>query len=110
MASRLVLMPVCPSSTVSDARNFFTKAGEEAAQAVRPFEPIQAAPTPRAACLMKSRRFITTPKQPDAALAVLIMDFPRRNRLSARYLNSILSNPLLQTVVNCPGAQSGTNG
>jgi hypothetical protein len=59
IAKRLVVIPVLPSVTVSDAVNLRGKAGR--AEAVHPREPIHAAPTPQVAPMMKSLRFMTPP-------------------------------------------------
>jgi hypothetical protein len=56
MASRLVLMPVLPISTVSLALNFDVAAGMLTAKELR---VSKADPTPQAVRMIKSRRFIT---------------------------------------------------
>src|SRR5271170_6033728 len=94
MANRLVLMPVCPNTTVSEALNFLVKTGRAEAHAARPLEPTQAAPKPRAACKMKSRRFMVPPKEPVAPCLTLIYGLTTGesvNRLFARVGRTLLS-------------------
>jgi hypothetical protein len=53
-------MSVFPSTTVSDALNFFIKVGVEDDNAARPRDPTHAAPNPRTVCAINSRRLIAT--------------------------------------------------
>jgi len=63
MANRLVVIPVFPSTTESAALNFPGKAGSALATGAHSREPIQAAPTPQVAPMMKSLRFVVPPAQ-----------------------------------------------
>jgi hypothetical protein len=63
MASLLVVMPVLPSTTVSAALNLRGNAGNALADRAQPRDPIQAAPTPQVAPMMKSLRFTVPPRR-----------------------------------------------
>jgi hypothetical protein len=62
MASRLVVMPVLPSVTVSEAANLRGKGGSARAVVAKPRQPVHTAPTPQAAPMMNSLRFMVPPR------------------------------------------------